>query len=319
VENAGATTGLPLRGPRGCATLSLEDRPPGRRSTGCVGTQLVAPGYFQTMGIAVRGTPFSWGESDDGTAGVVVTRALADRIWPGENPIGQGIRANSDGPPYFRVVAVAMDVREAGLHKPPTESVYFPMRPNPGTVLWSPPRSMTVVVRTRGSQSGAVMAQVREVLATLDPRVPLANVASMEGVIAASMARTSFAMLLLSIAAAMALVLSAVGIFGVISYIVSLRRSEIGIRLALGASASRVSRLIVSQAVRLAAIGIAIGLIGALMTTRLLSAMLFEVSPTDPVVLIGVSILLVGLAALASYGPARRSARVDPAEVLRAE
>jgi predicted lysophospholipase L1 biosynthesis ABC-type transport system permease subunit len=271
------------------------------------------------MGITVRGTPFTWSESDRGTAGVVITRALADRIWPGENPIGKGIKGNSDQPPFYRVVGVAMDVREDGLHKPPTETVYFPMKPMPGTYLWSPPRSMTVVVRTRTPQPEAVTARIRQTLAELDPRVPLANVRSMERVVATSMARTSFAMLLLAIAAGMALILSAVGIFGVISYIVSLRRSEIGIRLALGARASQVSRLIVSQAIRLAVIGIAIGLLGALTTTRLLSAMLFEVSPTDPAVLFAVSLLLVGLAALASYGPARRSARVDPAEVLRSE
>jgi predicted permease len=319
VEQAGATTGLPLRGAGGCATLAVEDRPPGQRSTGCVGNQLVAPGYFQTMGITVRGTPFTWAESDAGTAGVVVTRALADRLWPGDDPIGKGIRANGDEPPYFRVVAVAMDVREAGLHKPPTESVYFPMRPNPGTMLWSPPRSMTVVVRTRTAQPEAVMTRVREVIGELDPRVPLANVRSMESVVAASMARTAFAMLLLSIAAGMALILSAVGIFGVISYIVSLRRSEIGIRLALGARAAQVSRLIVSQALRLAIMGIVIGLVGAATTTRFLSAMLFEVSPTEPAVLVAVSMLLLGLAALASYVPARRSARVDPAVVLRSE
>jgi ABC-type antimicrobial peptide transport system permease subunit len=178
---------------------------------------------------------------------------------------------------------------------------------------------MTVVVRTRTAQPEAVMIRVREVIGELDPRVPLANVRSMESVVAASMARTSFAMLLLSIAAGMALILSAVGIFGVISYIVSLRRSEIGIRLALGARAAQVSRLIVSQALRLAIMGIVIGLVAAATTTRFLSAMLFEVSPTEPAVLVAVSTLLLGIAALASYVPARRSARVDPAEVLRSE
>ena len=319
VEHAGATTGLPFSGAYGCATLSIEDRPPGQRETGCVGTQLVAPGYFQTMGITVRGVPFTWTESDGLTAGVIITRALADRLWPGQDPIGKSIKPNGSEPPFYRVVAVAMDVREHGLHKPPTESVYFPMKPIPGTMLWSPPRAMTVVVRSRGAQPEGVTTGIRRILNDLDPHVPLANVRGMERVVAASMARTSFAMLLLAIAAGMALILSAVGIFGVISYIVSLRRSEIGIRLALGARASQVSRLVVRQAVRLAVIGIAIGLFVAATTTRFLSAMLFEVSPTDPVVLIAVSILLVGLAAIASYGPARRSAQVDPAEVLRAE
>jgi putative ABC transport system permease protein len=144
-------------------------------------------------------------------------------------------------------------------------------------------------------------------------------VETMERVVAGSIARRSFTMLLLVVAASMALLLSLVGIFGVISYVVSQRRPEIGIRIALGARASQVSRLIVGQAVRLAAIGIIVGLAAALTATRVLQALLFETSPTEPVVLAAVSALLLVLAALASYAPARRSARIDPAEVLRAE
>jgi ABC-type antimicrobial peptide transport system permease subunit len=132
-----------------------------------------------------------------------------------------------------------------------------------------------------------------------------------------SMARTSFIMLLLGVAAAMALVLSAVGTYGVMSYLVAQRRAEIGVRMALGAPVSRVLRLVVSQSIRLAAIGVAIGFAGAMAGTRLMQSMLFGVSPTDPVVLILVPIMLVSIAAIASFAPARRASRVDPVEVLR--
>jgi ABC-type antimicrobial peptide transport system permease subunit len=178
---------------------------------------------------------------------------------------------------------------------------------------------MTIVVRTGTMEPEALTAAIRQVLVEIDPRVPLANVETMERVVGSSLARTSFTMLLLAVAAAMALLLSVVGIFGVISYVVGQRRSEIGVRIALGARASQVSGLIVGQAIRLAATGIIIGLMAALATTRVLQTLLFEVSPTDPIVLAVVAALLLLFAALASYAPARRSARVDPAEVLRAE
>jgi putative ABC transport system permease protein len=149
--------------------------------------------------------------------------------------------------------------------------------------------------------------------------VPLANVTTMEEVVTRSMSRVSFIMLLLGVASAIALLLSAVGIYGVISYLVGQRRGEIGVRIALGAPASQVATMIVGQSLRLALAGIAIGLLAALAGTRVLRSLLFEVSPTDPVVLAAVAALLVALAALSSFAPARRAARVDPIEALRAE
>jgi ABC-type antimicrobial peptide transport system permease subunit len=151
----------------------------------------------------------------------------------------------------------------------------------------------------------------------IDPEVPINDVAPMEQLLAQSLARRSFTMMLLATAAALALVLSAVGIYGVISYVVTQRRGEIGIRMALGARGAEVQRMVVKQSLSLAAVGIVIGLAGALATTRLLGALLFGVSPTDPLVLVLATVLLVMLAALASYAPALRASRVDPVEALR--
>jgi len=298
----------------------VEGRPvaPGREPS-CIGTHFVAPGYFAALGMRVRGAAPGWVETQGAAAGVVVTQALARRLWPGEDPIGRGIKCCQDGPPYYRVAGVAEDVRGSGLDKPPTEAVFFPVVPLKGTMLWSPQRSMSVLVRTSLSDPTAVAPAVRRVLAEMDPSVPLGSAEPMSRVVAKSMARTSFTMLLLGVAAAMALVLSAVGIYGVISYVVGQRRGEIGIRIALGAPIAQVKRLVVLQSVRLAVAGVALGLAAALASTRVLASLLFEVSPTDPRVLALVALALVALAALASYVPARRASRVDPAEALRSE
>jgi ABC-type antimicrobial peptide transport system permease subunit len=174
-----------------------------------------------------------------------------------------------------------------------------------------------MVVRTSGTRMETVVPAIRRVVAELDPQVPITEVAPMEQLLATSLARRSFTMTLLATAAALALVLSAVGIYGVISYVVAQRHGEIGIRMALGARTGQVSGLVVRQSLTLAMVGVAIGLVGALATTRVLGALLFGVSPTDPVVLSAATLLLLSLAALASYFPARRAARVDPVEALR--
>lgn len=316
VSHAGASTMLALRGTEGCSAAWVEDKQAGKEGVGCIPSRIVAPGYFEALGIAIRGTPPTWRETQQLAAGAVVTQALAERLWPGEDALGKGIKPNGGEPPFYRVVGVTANLHEEGLDKPATEAVFYPVQPIPG---WPPPRNMTVVVRTATTGPEALTAAIRETLLGIDPRVPLENVETMEQVVAGSIARRSFTMLLLVVAASMALLLSVVGIFGVISYVVSQRRPEIGVRIALGARASQVSRLIVGQALRLALLGIVIGLAAALVTTRVLHALLFEVSATDPAVLVAVSVLLLGFAALASYAPARRSARVDPAEVLRAE
>ena len=269
------------------------------------------------MGIVLHGTPSAWNDVDGKRAGVVVSGSLADRFWPGEDPVGREINGGS-GKVYSHVAASTGDVRIEDLRTPAPEIIYFPVVPAEGTSFYGSANSMTLVVRVKSAEPLALVPAVRRTVAAIDPGVPIANARAMSDVVAKSMARLSFTMLLLGVAGAMALVLSAVGLYGVISYIVGERRGEIGVRMALGARAGDVGGMVMLQSVRLAATGVVIGLVGAIAATRVLRSLLFEVSPTDPLTLAAVALFLVLLAALASYAPARRAARVDPIEVLRA-
>ena len=270
------------------------------------------------MGIAVRGRTPTWQDIDDRTGAVVVSKQLADHMWPGQDPIGKELRPNGRGDPWYRVVGVTGDVLTRGLDQGPSEIVYYPMVPIEGAPLWYPPTHMTVAIKLRTDDPLAFASTARRVVQALDREVPVANMQTMTAIVAHSTAKTTFAMLLLAVAGGMALVLSAVGIYGVISYTVNQRRAEIGVRMALGAEPSAVGRMVVGQSLRVAGVGIAIGLVAAVATTRVMQSLLFGVSPTDPVTLVSVTTLLVMLGALAAYGPARRATRVDPVEVLRA-
>jgi len=179
-------------------------------------------------------------------------------------------------------------------------------------------RTMSIVVRTAGDPRGAARL-VQEQIRTLDPSLPVFDVQPMSEILAQSMARTSFTLLLLGIASAVALLLGAVGIYGVISYMVSLRTREIGVRIAIGARPGDVSRMVSGRGVALALVGVGLGLVGALITARSLKALLFGVSPADPVALAGAAALLVAVAFVASWIPARRAARVDPLAAMRGD
>ena len=318
VSRAGATTWVPAGGSGGCAAVFVEGQPLGPDDAPpCVVVGKTTPGFIESLGMRVQGRTPSWSE-DGGTGSAVVTRAMADRIWPGESALGKGVRVWGPGEPYYRVVGVVEGVR-ADLDGPPVEALYLPMLPLEGAPLWQPSWWSMIVVRTNGDAPERFVPLVKRVVAELDPQVPLANVQSMERVVAAGLARRTFTMLLLGIAAGMALLLSMVGLYGVISYVVGQRTAEMGIRMALGAPAARVRGLVIRQAVAVVGIGIVLGLIAAYASTRALEALLFDVSPTDPVVLGAVSALLAVIALAASWGPAYRASRVDPVESLRAQ
>ena len=321
VTSVGMTQSLPLdeSSSAACGLVFLRDRPLAKGETApCIPKILVSPSYFAAMRIPVKGHVPTWAEVEQQAAGVVLSDALAQRFWPGENAVGKQI-SNGNGPGYFRVVGVAGDVRGDGLDQPPTQAVYYPLIPAAGTSLWSPPRQMSVVVRTRSDHPEALTSAVRRAVAELDRNIPTANVRPLSAVVARSMARVSFATLLLGIAAAMALLLSAIGVYGVIAYVVSQRRGEIGVRIALGARPRQVSGRMVVQALRLGAAGTVLGVAAALATTRVLRSLLVGVAPTDANVLIAVAIVVLAVVALASYWPARRAANVSPVEALRAE
>jgi hypothetical protein len=319
----GASSALPLRDFGGCSVVFREARPyQPDEQTPCVATPRATPGFFEALGISVQGQAPTWADVDSRSGAAVVTQALANRLWPGESAIGKGITTNggADSPlGYYRVTGIVPELRADGMDQPPTEAVWYPASERVEDVRSGALHDLEYVIKTSLADPLSLVAPIRQVLAELDPDVPLVAPQTMQSVVDASMARASFVMTLLTLAGAMALLLSAVGIYGVISYLVAQRRGEIGVRMALGARVPQVARLVVGESLLLVGGGVVLGLAGALAGTRLLSAILFEVSPTDPVILLTVSALLLGIAAIASLGPARRAARVEPVEVLRAE
>ncbi len=316
VTSAGAITSLPLDGGGSCGiVLGDADSPPGAGQ--CIRYAYVTPGYFETMGIALTGTESDWSAVSGEHAGVVISGSVAKHFWP-DQPVLDRVLHGGDDSNFFRITGVTGDVRIDDLREPNSAIVYYPVVPAKGATLWGPARSITMVLKVKSSDPLALVPAIRRTLAQIDPTIPIANARAMSDVVARSMARLSFTMLLLGIAGVMAVVLSAVGLYGVISYIVGERRAEIGLRIALGANAREVGGMIMLQSVRLTVIGVAIGLTGAIAATRVLSSFLFEVSATDPLTLVAAGGFLVVVAAIASYSPARRAARVDPIEVLRA-
>jgi len=259
----------------------------------------------------VRGRTFTWDDVDPlrkTPTVAVVTRKLADRLWPGEDPIGKGIGIGDAARGVYRVVGVIPELRAHGLDQSASEMVYWPAATS----------GESYVVRTSLPNPISLVPTIRAMIAKMNPRIPVTNVRTMQEIVDRSVARSSFIMTLLGIAGSMALLLSAVGIYGVISYLVAQRRPEIGIRMALGARVSQVATLVLGQAMRLAIIGVVIGLVAAIAGTRLLQSLLFGVSPTDALVLAGATVVLLIIAALASLAPARRAAAIDPVSAMRA-
>jgi putative ABC transport system permease protein len=320
VVAVGATQSLPLAGGGGCALVFTDDAAAEQRNSSCFAQPVrVAPGYFAAMGIPVRGREPTWNDVEARTGEVVISRAVAERLWPGEDPIGKGIRGNSSRPPFYRIVGVAEHVRGHGLDRPAGEEVYFPMIPMEGAGLWGSPLSMTVTVKTALAQPESLAPALRATVTALEADAAIGRVDTMQRIVAGSLGRASFAMLLLGSAAATALILGVIGLYGVVSYTVAQRTSEIGVRMALGARMEQVAGMVVRQSGQLAALGVALGLILAVASTRVLASLLYGVSPVDPLSLAAVAALLVAVALGASYLPARRAARVDPMVALRAE
>ena len=273
--------------------------------------------YFQTMGIRLlKGSYFPRSANPTNDVRVIVSARAANLLWPGEDPIGQVLRRAGSGTPWMTVQGVVEDVMLANFREEaPQPLVYMPM-------VGQTARSWIVgtpayVVRTARAET--IAPEIREVIRQIMPEAPMYRVFTMAGLAARSMSALSFTMLMLAIASGLALILGAVGLYGILSYVVSQRRKEIGIRMALGAQAAAVRRLVVAQGVRVAMVGVAVGLIGAFALTRVLASLLFGVGAIDLTTFAAMSGVMAGVALLASYGPARRASGANPIAALRAE
>ena len=312
VLHAGATRGLPYAGSRSQSSFTIEGRPPTPDGPPRhADYRLASPGFFRAMNIPLLSGRLLEEGDDAGSAMVaVINETMAERFWPGEDPIGRQISPGN--PPTTReIVGIVGDVKQQGLHSPPAHAIYVPYAQRPHY-------KMSLVARTRVEPYSLIPA-IRRAVREIDPDQPIYGIATMQARLDGSIAPQRFSMSLLMVFAASALLLALVGVYGVLSYAVNERTHEIGIRMALGASRGDVLRLIVGRGLVLCGTGVAIGLLGALGLTRILAGMLFGVTPTDPVVLAGTSLLLVAAGLLASLLPALRAARVEPQRALRCE
>jgi predicted permease len=328
VASVGAADNIPMGGGINRSGTWFEDFPvTAEQVPDVLESTRVTAGYLETMGMKVlEGRLLDAFDARDRTGAVVVTRAMAEHYWPGKSALGKRLTQNADlgqaaggsDIPWQTIVGVVEDVRTMGMDQDPVPVIYFPVLLNVPDEAQRTPRGMVLAIRTE-TEPTALLPAVQEAIWAQDPNLPLADVRTMASVVRDSMARTSFTMVLLGIAALVALVLGTVGIYGVISYVVTQQTREMGIRMALGAEEGKVAGMVLKQGGFLAAVGIAIGLAGAFGLTRLMEALLFGVSSTDPVTFLSVPILLAAVAILASWLPARRAARTDPVEALRAE
>jgi putative ABC transport system permease protein len=315
VEQAAAVTFLPMARGGGMRTgYWRSDRPqpaPGQGSTTDV--RPITPGFFKTMEIPiVAGRDFTAADQTESPRVTIISEAAARREFPGEHPIGKRIDVfiGDPGPPY-EIVGVVKDIRIASL-----DVDVFPMVYIPHTQLSV--GSMTFVVRTRGNPQ-SLATGVAAAVHQLDPELPVADVQSLDEVVAFTIARPRVIMALLAAFAVMAMLLAGVGVYGVMAYSVGQRTQEIGVRLAMGATPGMVFRMVLGQAFTLAAIGVAIGLVAAAGTTRVLQTLLYDTEPRDPSTFAIAAVVLMAVAMLASYIPARRGTRIALAEALHPE
>jgi putative ABC transport system permease protein len=325
VVSASAINHLPLAGDEWGRTFRVEGRPLAHPADAPEATyRVVFPGYFRTMQIPVlRGRDIS--ESDDlsAPAVVVVNESLARRYWPGEDPIGKRITLDGserDSSSWLTVIGVVKSAVQGDWAAPEHGEIYLPFLQN-RSYLEDPGAHVayqTLVIRTSGD-AAALAPAVRNVVWSLDENLPVSEVQTMDAVVARSTAQPRFNLFLLVTFATVAMVLAAVGIYGVMSYSVSRRTHEIGLRMALGARPGDVIRMVVGQAMVLAVVGACAGFVTALALGRFMSSFLYGVRPSDPLTFLAMSLLLGAVAFMASYIPARRATRIDPLLALRHE
>jgi putative ABC transport system permease protein len=306
-------TDIPLTGDNDAIEFHIEGRAeadPDHKVT--LNVNVVGPGYLRTLGIALlKGRDFSAGDTQATPPVALINQAMAHKLWANEDPIGR--RISSDGQHWTTIEGVVGDVRQGGLSAEPQPEVYLSYLQDP--FAWP---YLTMLVRTSFDPMKLV-ASLQGAIWSVEKDLPISSVATMEEIRSRSIAQPRLTALLLTVFAALALLLAAVGIYGVMAYTVTQRTHEMGLRMALGARAVDVVTLVTGQGMLLAAMGVAVGLAAAFGLTGALEKFLWRVQPTDPVTFIAVSLLLAAVALLASYVPARRATHVDPMVALRYE
>jgi predicted permease len=286
------------------------------------------PGYFETMGIPlVAGRAFRNADASVEVPGAIISQSLAHDLFGDADPIGRPV-AFADWRSFWHstptVVGVVGDVPGTTMRAGRSRAIYlphvFPLAANVSTETFHPyvPRFETYVIRT-GRDFVTLVPELRRAVREVDPRLPVLDISSLDAIIVDATAQERFALRLLLVSAGAAVFLAIVGIYGVLAYSVRRRTTEIGVRIALGASPQRVIRLVVFQGAWLSAAGIAAGLAGALLLTRFIASLLYGTSPTDPLTFAAMTLVLFGVALVASYIPARRASRIDPAHAIRGE
>lgn len=312
VQGVGFSDDLPIFQTDSTTRISVDGRP----STSVdeqtvVGLHVINARYFEAIGTRLlKGRTFTERDNADAPSVFVINQTMARTLWPNEEPLGKRIRYNSKGP-FGEIVGVVEDVKYDGLHSGDSSHLYEPYQQNSWPFL-------TIALRSNLDQPTLIGAVQREIR-TLDPNMPISDVRTMDELMAESLATRRLVLTLFSFFAAIALLLAAIGIYGVLAASVAGRTRELGIRIALGATPRGVLQLVIGGGVKLVVIGIAIGLAGAVAANRVLAGLLFGVSATDPLTFTVIGLLLTGVALLACYLPARRATKVDPLVVLRYE
>jgi putative ABC transport system permease protein len=315
VESAALTLSLPIEGSNWNSVFIVADKPvPPRSELPSSAFIPVSANYFETLGIRLlRGRAFTEADNSNPSQVIVINQTLADRLWPGEDPVGKRLKQGwpEDELPWREVIGVVADVKLEGIDRETPLQTYLP-------ITQEPSRSVAVVART-SSNPLAIAAIVEQTIRSIDNDLPVFNTRSMDQLMGNAIGQQRLLMVLLAGFALLALTLAAVGIYGVMSYTVTQRTHEIGIRMAMGARPRDVLLMIVGQGMMLTVAGATIGLAAALGLTRLMSSMLFGVSATDPATFAVLTLILAVVAFFACYLPARRATRVDPLIALRYE
>jgi putative ABC transport system permease protein len=314
VDSAGATLALPIQGRVWNVGFKIDGRAFGRSFSEQpqADARIVSNNFFEVMKIPLRsGRYFSEYDTKDSPHVAVINETVAHLYWPNEDPVGRFVEMGAFGAGHCQIVGIVADIRQTNLSDEPAPGIYIPYTQEP--MPWQ-----TLVVRTKNDPM-SLAALIRHEVAALDPEQPVARVATLDELMEASTAQPRFRTFLLGGFAGIALLLSAIGIYGVMAYTVSRRTREIGIRMALGARPGDMLRLIFGESMTLTLLGVLLGLAGAFAVTRVMNSLLFGVTSTDPFTFTAVTLLLCGVALLASYLPARRAMRVNPIVALRHE